>query len=318
MRPLHCKNHSGPLLVEFIGVTGVGKSTLIRALAEALARRQLRVRDADEVVLAHYGLAFIRHAKARSAVLHLLALLPLLGYFSTRAGRRLLRLALGSIARGAREIWTGFGLVRNVVKRIGCHLLLEEMRCGRTDCDIVLCDEGIVHAAHNLFVHTGTEPSAEAIMLFGHIVPKPDLVVWVAAPPTQSAAVIRQRGHARVCDAPGAALAFAEHAHATFELLAHVDGLAERTVVMDNSPVPAHRCAGIIHTRAAALATLLTQYLPGSSKPEHRDAGAAPRNGRPRRAWAARTITPAHHATEVWEHQVSARDILLLAAVQTP
>src|SRR5437763_532379 len=78
------------------------------------------------------------------------------------------------------------------------------------DCDVVLCGEGIVHAAHNLFVHTGTEPNRGAIVLFGRIVPKPDLLIWVTAPLAQSAAVILRRGHSRVHGTPDAARTFAE------------------------------------------------------------------------------------------------------------
>ena len=53
MRPATGRN---TLVVEFIGVTGVGKSTLLAAVADCLAKEGLRVGDAEEVVLARYGL----------------------------------------------------------------------------------------------------------------------------------------------------------------------------------------------------------------------------------------------------------------------
>src|SRR5207253_1984191 len=119
-------------------------------------------------------------------------------------------------ARGMGSIWTGASLLRNFLKRIGCHLLLEKLRDDLHDCDIVLCDEGVVHAAHNLFVHTGALPQREEIVQFGRIVPKPDLLIWVTAPTAQTVKVILRRGHSRVGGTSAAARTFAEHAHATF------------------------------------------------------------------------------------------------------
>jgi thymidylate kinase len=254
-------------VVEFIGVTGVGKSTLIAAAAELLSRQGFRVRDADEVILARYGLAFPRHPKLRSALVHVLAVPPFLEYLCTREGRRLSRLAVGSIARGMAGIWTGVGLLRNFSKRIGCHLLLDKARGALRDSDVVLCDEGVVHAAHNLFVHTGSEPNREAIVLFGQLVPKPDLLIWVTAPTSQSAEVILWRGHSRVEGTNEAAWAFAEHAHATFEVLSSVEGLRERIHQVDNTANADDSRAALIHARASALCAFLKQHLPACPGP---------------------------------------------------
>ena len=200
-----------PMLVEFIGVTGAGKSTLLAATALALTRQGVRVGAADDLILARYGLSFIRGKKLRFALVQMLTLLPFVAYLGTRDGRRLTRLAPGSIAEGMGSVRIGVSLLRNFVKRVGSHVLLERIRRERCGCDIILCDEGIVHAAHNLFVHTAVGPDMEAVVQFGRLVPKPDLLIWVTAPTAQSWSVIRQRGHARVADTPDAAQAFAEH-----------------------------------------------------------------------------------------------------------
>jgi thymidylate kinase len=258
---LHSHNGRNPLVVEFIGVTGVGKSTLSAAVAACLAQQGVRVREAEEMILARYGLAFPRHPKIRSALVHFLALNPFWRYLCTRNGLKLSRLALGSIARGMGSLWTGFCLLRNFLKRIGFHLLLEKVRNDLDDCDLVLCDEGVVHAAHNLFVHTGAKPNKEEIERFGRMIPKPDLLIWVTAPPTQSAEVILRRGHSRVRGTSAAALAFAEHGHATFEMLSTVEGLQEKIYRVDNSANGAGHSDGIIHARASALGEFLKQQL---------------------------------------------------------
>jgi hypothetical protein len=258
-------------VVEFIGVTGVGKSTLMAAVAESLSRDGVRVRDAEEMILARYGLAFPRHPKVRSALVHFLALNPFWRYFCTRNGLNLSRLALGSIARGMGSLWTGFRLLRNFLKRIGSHLLLEKVREESDVCDLVLCDEGVVHAAHNLFVHTGVTPNREEIVQFGRMVPKPDLLIWVTAPTTQSAEVILRRGHSRVHRTGAAALAFAEHAHATFEALSTVEGVREKIYQFDNSTTGSGPSDGIIRARASALGEVLKRRLQ-----ERRGAAANP------------------------------------------
>jgi hypothetical protein len=152
------------------------------------------------------------------------------------------------------------GLLRNVSQRIGAHVLLQRLRRGLRDCDLVLCDEGIVQAAHNLFVHAGAAPRPEEIVQFAQTVPRPDLLVWVAAPPAQSAAVILRRGHPRVPAVPAAAGAFAERAHATFEVLFTVPGLRAILHRVDNPAGPPGRDGADIRVRAAAIGDLLVQH----------------------------------------------------------
>jgi hypothetical protein len=258
---LFAPNARKPLVVEFIGVTGVGKSTLLAAVTESLAAQGLRARQAEEVILARYGLSFPRHPKFGSALVHFLSLAPFCRYLWTRDGLTLSRLAFRSITRGMGSLWTGVGLVRNFLKRVGFHLLLEKVRDEFQDCDILLCDEGVVHAAHNLFVHTRAEPNRDEIVRFGQLVPKPDQLVWVTAPTTQSAEVIQRRGHPRVCGTGAAARAFVEHAQATFEVLSTVAGLRERIYRVDNSAGGGGRADAIIRTRASAIGAFLRQCL---------------------------------------------------------
>jgi hypothetical protein len=269
MNELNFKKGESPLVVEFIGVTGVGKSTLVGAVAQFLSAQGFRVRDAEDAILASYGLEFLPHPKVRSALTLLLGL-PTFGRFLlTRDGAKLSRLALGSIGRGMGSLWTGASLFRNFMKRIGSHFLLEELRNEMRDYDVLLWDEGIVHAAHNLFVHAGTEPKREEIEEFGRIVPKPDLLIWVTAPTAQSANVLLWRGHSRVQATRSAVHTFAEHAQITFEALSCVRGLQERMYRIDNSVRDKNGSA--IRRRAGLVGEFLIQQLHEYHAP--RDAG---------------------------------------------
>jgi thymidylate kinase len=250
-----------PLLVEFIGATGAGKSTLLAATAALLAERGFRVCQADEAILARYRLNAFTGPRVRAVLVHALALLAFWRYAFTREGRALSRLALRAIRRDAGGAWIGTGLLRNYMKRVGSHVLLERLRGPACDCDFVLCDEGIVHAAHNLFVHAGAAPREEEIVLFAAVVPKPDVLIWVTAPAAQSAAVILQRGHRRVAGTPQAA-AFAEHAQRTFDLLTAAPAIQARTHRVDNAGRGPDGAEATIRARAQALGEFLQQQAP--------------------------------------------------------
>jgi hypothetical protein len=159
------------------------------------------------------------------------------------------------------SVWTGASLLRNFMKRIGSHCLLERLRDEMRDYDVVIWDEGVVHAAHNLFVHAGTEPKREEIEEFGRIVPKPDLLIWVTAPTAQSANVLLGRGHSRVRATTSAAQAFVKHAQITFEVLSCVQGLKERIFQVDNSVQAADPNGATIHDRACVIGKFLIQQL---------------------------------------------------------
>jgi thymidylate kinase len=227
------REDSGPLIIEFIGATGAGKSTLVAALIDTLAGQGVRAREANDAVLAWHGLGFVPGRHLRAALVYFFALLSFARSLCGREGRRLSWLAVRLILRDAGGLRIGAGLLRNLVKRVGTDRLLRKMRPALSDCDVVVCDEGLVHAAHNLFVHAGSLPRKDEIVLFGSLVPRPDLLVWVIVPTARSAEVIRQRGHPRVTD-PATAQAFAERAHETFEVLSAVPGLRERIYRLDN------------------------------------------------------------------------------------
>ena len=256
-------NGKSALIVEFIGSTGVGKSTLVAAVAKYLSAQGFRVRQAEEAILACYGLAFLRGPLVRSVLVHLLALGPFARYRFTREGFRLSRLAVGSIKRGAGNFRIGASLLRNFWKRLGAHLLLEGLRDRLADCDFILWDEGAVHAAHNLFVHAGTAPDREDVERFARMVPKPNLLVWVTAPVAQAAGTILRRGHSRVNGTAAAARAFAEHAQTAFEVLSAVEGVRERLYRIENPARGPDESAAAIQARASLIGEFLKQRLQG-------------------------------------------------------
>jgi hypothetical protein len=222
------------LIVEFIGASGVGKSTLIPAVADYLGARGQRVGGAEEFILASYGL-HVRPGLLRAALVHLLCVKPFLSFFFTSVGFRFTRFALRLIVRDAGGMRIGISLARCILQRVGVHLLLERLGQQPGAPDVIICDEGMVHAVHNLFVHAGTPPSAAEIAQFEEMVPKSDVLIWVTAPASRLVAVLLQRGHTRVAPTQAAAASFVANAATAFEILAAIPDIGRTLCQVENA-----------------------------------------------------------------------------------
>ena len=229
------KTKGEAIIVEFTGVTGAGKTTLAAAVMDALSEQGFLAQDAYEVVLTAHRLNFVRHRKLRSVLIDILALWPFLHYIVTEKGRQLFSLAIHVIRRDAGTFLVAANLMRNFAKRIGVHMLLRSLRHQSCECDFILCDEGILHAVHNLFVHVDTVPNSNEIASFGNIVPKPDIVIRVKAPKEQSIACILQRGHGRVGSSPTEVQVFVQHGHFAFDTLCSLKSIQDKLFTVDNS-----------------------------------------------------------------------------------
>jgi len=244
-------------VVEFTGLTGAGKTTLLAAGMEALTDQGFVARDAYDVILARYGIQVVSHATLRSLLIDLVAFLPFVRYTLTRRGLELLALAGRAISRNAGGVIVTLNLWRNFAKRVGVHVLLTRGERRPPDLDFAICDEGILHMAHNLFVHAGSPPDPAEITHFGNIVPKPDIIIWVKGTADQSIQCILQRGHRRVVASEEAASAFARNGMLTFGLLFSQAPIRERLFTIDNS---AHDGPSSIQDRASAIAAFLRQH----------------------------------------------------------
>ena len=221
-------------IVEFTGLTGAGKTTLLNAVRDVLADHGLVAEDSYDLVLARFGLNLAPYPKLRSLLIDLVAFLPFLRYISTRNGFELLVLAIRVISRDAGGFLVALNLGRNFAKRIGMHVLLKGRLGQSGNCDFAVCDEGTLHLAHNLFVHTDRAPDPYEIAHFGKIVPKPDKAIWVRATQEQSIECILRRGHSRIGDSRNAARMFVKHGHLAFNILCSEDSVQEKLFTIDN------------------------------------------------------------------------------------
>ena len=248
-------------IVEFTGVTGAGKTTLLNVVKGVLADQGFEARDAYDLILARYGLNLAPYRTLRSLLIDLVAFPPFLRYISTRKGLALVVLAFRAISRDAGGFLVALNLGRNFVKRIGVHLLLTGHLRQSGNCDFAVCDEGTLHIAHNLFVHTDRAPDPSEIAHFGIIVPKPDAVIWVRATQKQSIESILRRGHPRVGDSINAAQAFVEHGCLTFNVLCSQEAVQDKLFVIDSAPDSVTDDLVSVQESAQAVAAFLRQDL---------------------------------------------------------
>jgi hypothetical protein len=123
-------------------------------------------------------------------------------------------------------------LVRNVLKKVGVYEIIRQ----RSDIEqVVLVDEGTVHAAHNLFVHVSVPAAVDDLLTFIRLAPLPEVLVYVRQPETVLIERTLERRHKRIPDHSHASVArFVRQAVEMFELLARQPVLAERWLALDS------------------------------------------------------------------------------------
>ena len=163
------------MIIEFIGCTGAGKTTLMSEVQHRLAGRAQAVTLFD-LVAGQLGLRRVVHPTVRNLIQDIVGLPFFVG--SLHRHKAFVVLALKILAR--HESYTLFTLnyLRSIVRRVGTYEI--GRRCNHDR--IILVDEGTILTAHILFVFTSTVYSQEDIEKFASPVPLPELVVYVKAP----------------------------------------------------------------------------------------------------------------------------------------
>lgn len=235
------------MLVEFIGCTGSGKTTLCRRVVEGLRARGVPAR------LLHTGAARFD-------------LVALPGFLRVAARQpALCALAARVLARDADSVPAALNLGRHFARKMGIGERLRRHPAPGA----VVWEEGLLHAAHHLFVHVRRPPRPAEVEAFARAVPKPDLAVYIRAPVEVIVGRLLARGHRRLGEPARQARAFTEHAWETFETLAAVAEVGARLLTVDNDVEG--------EAALARLAEHITDRLAGALGPR---AAWAPRGAR--------------------------------------
>ena len=163
------------MIIEFVGSTGAGKTTLACEVQHRLAEKA-QGPTAFAVIADRLGLWNVTNPTIRNFAQDLVAL----PFFFRSLFRNwpFVVFALKAVSRHTSNKLFALNYLRSIVRRIGTHELLRRRQQDR----IILVDEGTVLSAHLLFVYTNSEHSHDEIETFARLVPLPDLIVYVRAP----------------------------------------------------------------------------------------------------------------------------------------
>ncbi len=221
---------AGRVIVEFVGCSGAGKTTLARALVDGELSGQAVV--LSDLIMDRPGLRRIANQKARNVVADLTAL-P--WFFRTLKGnRRFVRFAFDRLEKYAPSTSVRLNYKRNIVRRVGSHELAQH----RGGPKSVLVDEGVVLTAYFLFVYSKAPYSQSELDLFTSLVPLPDRIVYLTSHIDTLVHLAMARSDRRrelASDDRGQVRAAIERAVDVFNGLASCDAVRDRIVIVDNS-----------------------------------------------------------------------------------
>lgn len=221
------------MIIEFIGSTGAGKTTLIQRVLSHCAREGIAAMTGTDAVLERYRLNWVHHHLVRAALVNLIALAVSLAAWRGIPGfYRFIFHTLRNLpdtVSWLHRLW----LAKNILKRIGIYELARRRGAAQ---HLILIDEGTLHIAHSLFVHLNGAPTHHALSTFVRLVPLPQVVVYLRQDEATLAGRLLARGHPRVPDSSLAdATRFVRQAACVFDDLVQHPAIAQRVVVVDGA-----------------------------------------------------------------------------------
>ena len=217
------------MIVEFIGSTGAGKTTLISEVQRRLATTT-KVTTPFELIATRLGLGNVTSRTARNLIQefygfwYLIRLLP--------RHRATITFSLRMLARKSDSKILTFNNLRSLVRKIGVYEILR-----RQQDEIILVDEGTVLLAHVLFIYNKAYYTQEEIIEFASLIPLPDAVVYVKAPTD----ILIKRSMQRTdppremkTKDPALVEKYVTDAVAMFEQLIQTDEIRNRVLIVDN------------------------------------------------------------------------------------
>lgn len=161
------------MIIEFIGCTGAGKTTLIKEVQCRLTKKAQVTSSIDLVV----GLLRLRNV-TNPTLQNLIQELVCLPFFirSLYKYKEFLLYTIRLFLRDSSISIRTINDLRSLERKIGVYEITSRYSKDR----IILVDEGPILAAH-MFVFTGAAYSPEELARFADLLPLPDLVVYVSA-----------------------------------------------------------------------------------------------------------------------------------------
>lgn len=226
------------MIVEFIGSTGAGKTTLISKVQRRLAKTT-EVTTPFDSIAAPLGLSGVTHDTARNLIQELIGLPFFIGSLPQHSA--FVSFTLRMLARQAQFNFRTISNLRSLERKLGMYEIMRHYERER----IVLVDEGTVLAAHNVFVFTSAFYSPEEIAKFASLVPLPDIIVYVRAPiDSLIERSLERTDRRRELESKNRALIekYINRAVTLFEQLVETEEIRNRVLIVDNPESPDRGC----------------------------------------------------------------------------
>ncbi|HKJ62491.1 MAG TPA: hypothetical protein VKA94_10965 [Hyphomicrobiales bacterium] len=162
------------MIVEFIGSTGAGKTTVLRSVNRRLASRA-PTKTSSDLVTGLVALQGITHPTVRNLIEELVGF-PFFVY-SLIPHRAFMALAMKLLLSRTNSAMTTINNIRSLERKLGVHKLISL----KARDQIILADEGPILAAH-MFIYNAGRLTADELAAFVKVVPLPDAIVYIRAP----------------------------------------------------------------------------------------------------------------------------------------
>lgn len=163
------------MIIEFIGSTGAGKTTLISEIQRRLAQTT-EVATSFDVVAAPLGLRRVTHLTVRNLIQELVGFPFFIG--SLNRHKAIIVFVLRMLARQASFSFFTINNLRSLERKIGVDEIIKRRQHNK----FILVDEGPLLLAHNVFVYSGAHYTGEEITRFAGLVPLPDIIIYIRVP----------------------------------------------------------------------------------------------------------------------------------------
>ncbi len=163
------------MLVEFIGSTGSGKSTLSKSVMENLSGL-IQTSLSEELTRKFINVNGIKYQSLNNLINDIVGFPFFVRNLKRHANFTLF--ALTSLTYYIKMKFSTVNRFRAVVRKLGNYELYRRIDKRK----IVLIDEGTIHTAHYMFVYSGKEIRFQDIERFAQLVPLPDAIIYIKAP----------------------------------------------------------------------------------------------------------------------------------------
>jgi len=232
------------MIIEFIGSTGAGKTTLIAAVQRRLGQTTA-VSAAYDLVAAPLGLSGVTHPTARNLIQEIVGFPFFLR--SLPRYQAFVIFTLRMLARQGNFTVSTISNLRSLERKIGVYELIR--RYGREQ--LILVDEGMVLLAHNIFVFTNALYTPEEIARFASLIPLPDIIVYVRAPVDSLVKRSLQRtDRRREIESQNLAQIekYVKRAVTMFDQLVAAEAIRSRLLIVENPDSSARGCDAAVAT----------------------------------------------------------------------